>query len=421
VALPGDAEEVAARGREPWRLLAGFPALRHRNFRLYVLGQGTSFFGYWMQSVAQGWLVYRLSGSALALGVVAFAGHVPILCLASVAGVLADRMNRRHLLMVTQTLLGLLALGLGLLVVTDTATVPLVVVVAVAVGLVSAFDIPARQSFLVKMVGPEDLPSAIALNSSLFNGARVAGPALGGIVVHALGEGPCFLLNAATYLAVLLALASMDIPRDARSGRASALATGFLSGLRYVWRTRPLRNLLGLLGVVSGLGLQYNVLMPVLAREVFGVDARGFGALLTAAGVGALVSALHLASRRPSRVEHRRNLVLGLAAFALGVLGLGLTRRFEVALALQVLAGVGMIRYTATTNTLLQLLVDDRYRGRLMGLHTVMFLGTAPAGSLLLGALAHRFGAPAAVMVSGGVSLAAAGWLAVRLRRLARG
>ncbi len=400
-------------------LPADFPALRHRTFRLFVVGQGVSLIGFWMQSVAQGWLVYRLSGSALALGVVAFAGYLPILCLAPLAGVIADRLRRHRVLLVTQTLLMLIALTLAVLVATGAVTVGMVMVAAFATGLVSALDVPTRQSFFVEMVGPADLPSAIALNSSIFNGARVIGPAIAGSLVYAAGEAPCFFLNAASYVAVLFVLVRMRLPVLRPATRVHSEPTDFRSGLRYVWGTPSLRNLLLLLGIVSSLGLQYNVLMPVFAQRVFGAGARGYGLLLTAGGVGALCSALRLASGRPSRAQHRRNLLLGLGTFAGAVLGLGLCRRLEAALVLQGLAGYGMIRYTATTNTLLQVLVDDRYRGRVMGFHTVMFLGTVPAGSLLLGALAQRFGAPTAALVAGSVSLAAAAWLALRLRRLA--
>jgi predicted MFS family arabinose efflux permease len=268
------------------------------------------------------------------------------------------------------------------------------------------------------MVGGEDLPGAIAMNASIFNAARMVGPAIAGGIVGAVGEAPCFMLNAASYLAVLCALARMRLPPARPVPAEHARAGGFLSGWRYVRAEPTLRNLLLLLGVIGGLGLQYNVLMPVFARQVFAAGATGYGLLLAAGGVGAVSSALHLASRYHSRAEQRTNLLFGLAAFAVGVLGLAMSRRLGVALVLQALAGFGMIRYTATTNTLLQLLVDDRYRGRIMGFHTVMFLGTAPVGSLVLGALAERFGAPAAALVSGNVALLAAGWLAIRLRRL---
>ena len=314
--LPGTAAETLLEPGPVRRLFAGFPALRHRNFRLFVVGQGISLVGYWMQSVAQGWLVYRLEGRPLDLAKVAFAGYLPILCLAPFAGVVADRLPRRPVLLVTQSLLGLLALVLGVLVWSGAVTVPLVVLFAGGVGLVSALDVPTRQSFLVEMASPEDLPNAIALNSSIFNGARLVGPALAGALVAALGEAPCFLLNAASYVAVLVALARMRLPPSQRPRPAQALGAGFLSGLRYVWGAPALRNLLLLLGVVSGLGVQYNLLMPVFARTVLGTNAFGFGLLHTAGGVGAIAAALQLAARRYSRAQHRRHLLLGLATFA---------------------------------------------------------------------------------------------------------
>ncbi|HZP42670.1 MAG TPA: MFS transporter [Candidatus Binatia bacterium] len=405
-----------AEGRTPW-----FPALRHRNFRLFVVGQGLSLVGFWMQSVGQSWLVYRLSDSPLALGFVAFAGYLPILALSPVAGVFVDRTRRRPLLLVTQSLLLLLALGLGILVALRVATVGAIVAFAFGVGLVSSIDVPARQAFLVEMTGPADLPGAIALNSSIFNTARMVGPVMAGVVLGAVGEAACFFVNAASYVAVLWALLRMRLPADAPAPPAHALRAELRSGLEYVWRDRALRDLLLLLGVVGAFGLPYQVLMPVFARTVFAAGPRAYGLLLTAAGVGAVASSLLLASRTPSRDAHRGKLLDGLVLFALGVLGLAVTRSLALAVASQVVAGFGMIRYTTTTNTLLQLLAADDYRGRVMGLHTVMFLGTAPAGSLLLGGLAERFGAPTAALVSGAVSLAAAGSLAVgRRRRAAR-
>jgi MFS family permease len=400
-------------------VLPRFPVLRHRNFRLYVVGQGLSLVGFWMQSVAQGWLVYRLSGSAFALGVVAFAAYAPVLAVAPLAGVAADRVRRYHLVVLTQVLLMLIALALGLVVGSGQATVPLIVAAAAATGVVSAFDIPARQSFLVEMVGPEDLPGAIALNASIFNAARMVGPAVAGLLVAEVGEGPCFLLNAASYVAVLLALARMRLERPA-AAPASAPTTGFVAGVRYVRGQPVLRTLLLLLGVVGSLGFPWVILLPVFAGEVFHVGPRGYGLLLAAAGIGAVLSGLRLASRRYSRLEHRRNLLIGLTSLGCGVVGLALSRSVVVAMAAQALAGFGMIRYAATTNTLLQLVVEDRYRGRVMGLYTVMFLGTAPLGSLVLGAVAERAGAPAAAFLSGSVSLAAAAWLALRLRDVAR-
>ena len=408
--------EAPSRRRRPRR---EFPALRHRNFRLFVVGQGISLVGYWMQSVAQGWLVvHRLHGSALDLGMVAAAGYLP-LSLAPLAGVVADRLPRRRVLLVTQTLLMLLAAGLGLLVWTDLVSVRLVICFAACVGLVSALDVPTRQSFLVEMTTPEDLPNAIAFNSSIFNGARVVGPAVAGILLDLVGEAPCFFANAVSYVAVLIALASMRIARAERAPHAQPLGAGFVSGLRYVRGNPVLRNLLVLLGIVCGLGVQYNLLLPIFANSVFDAGARGYGLLLTAAGIGSMTSSLQLAARRYSRAEHRRHLLVGLVLFAVAVLGLAASPRLGIALGCQAFAGWGMVRYLATTNTLLQLVVDEPYRGRVMGLHTVMFLGTQPIGGLLLGALAQHFGARRAACFSGTISFAAAGWLAIRLRRAA--
>jgi MFS family permease len=400
-------------------VLPRFPVLRHRNFRLYVVGQGLSLVGFWMQSVAQSWLVYRLSSSAFALGVVAFFAYAPVLAVAPVAGVVADRVRRFNLVIVTQLLLLLIAAALGVVVATGNATVPIIVVAAAANGIVSAFDIPARQSFLVEMVGPEDLPGAIALNSSIFNAARMVGPAVAGFLVAEVGEAPCFLLNAASYVALLVALARMRLERPVGAPTA-APTTGFFDGIRYVRSQPVLRTLLLLLGVVGCLGFPWVVLLPVFAGQVFDVGPRGYGMLLAGAGIGAVLSGLRLASRRYSQREHRRNLLIGLTSLGCGVVGLSLSGSLVVALAAQALAGFGMIRYSATTNTLLQLVVEDRYRGRIMGLYTVMFLGTAPLGSLALGAIAERFGAPVAAFLSGSVSLAAGAWLALRLRDVAR-
>jgi predicted MFS family arabinose efflux permease len=364
--------------------------------------------------VAQGWLVYRLSGSELALGAVAFVGYLPVFLFSPVAGVVADRMDKRRLIYVTQTLAMLLAFVMGLLVVTDLATVPVVGVMAFLTGCVGAFDLPTRQSFMVELVGGEDLPGAIAFNASVFNTARVVGPAIAGMVVATAGEGPCFFLNAVSYLAALWALAGMRLAQRPRVGVASR-ATGLRSSLGYVRRRPVLAALLGTLGVVSTLALQSNVIMPSLAHRVFGRDAQGFGGLLTAYGVGAVITALRLASRTYSDVEYRRNLLLGLGAMALGHFAVAMSPRYELALAGQLVAGFGMLRYTATTNALVQLLVDDGHRGRVMGLHTVMFAGAAPFGALILGSIAREAGPQAALVVSGAGAVLAAMWLAVRL------
>lgn len=393
-----------------------FPALGHPDFRRYVLGQSVSLVGFWMQVVAQGWLVYRLSGSELALGAVSFAGYSPVLIFAPIAGVVADRVDKWRLIVFTQGLAMLLALALGVLAWLDLVTVPLVAALACALGTVGSFDLPTRQAFLVEMVGADDLPGAIAMNASIFNTARVVGPAVAGVLVATVGEAACFFLNAASYLAVLWALAGMRLGERRRAvtppGRRD-----LLSGLRYV-RSQPIQaSLLLALGLVSALGLQANVLMPSLARRAFGRGPTGYGLLLTAYGVGAVVSALRLASRRWTVAEHRRTLGRGLLLFGAGLLGVAASPSYQAAVAAQVVAGLGMLRFTATTNTLIQLLVDDAFRGRVMGLHTVMFMGMAPVGSLVLGAIAEPLGPRAALLLSAGAPLVAWAFLARRLGR----
>lgn len=392
-----------------------FPALRHRNFRRYVVGQAISLAGFWMQGVAQGWLVFRLSGSELALGVVAFVAYLPLLLLAPVAGVVADRVSKHRLIVATQTTAMVLAIVQGLVVATGVVTVPIIAALACLAGVVGAFDLPTRQSFIIEMVGTDDLPSAIALNASVFNTARVVGPALAGTIVAAAGEAPCFFLNGASYLAALWALLGMRF-EAVQARPAPERGAGIRSGLAYVRHRPVLTALLVTLGVVSALALQTNVLMPALAERAFGRGAQGYGLLLTAYGAGAVVTALRLASRTYTQAQQDRNLLLGLCLMASGLVVVAGSSRYEVALAGQCLAGFGMLRYTATTNTLVQILTDDAYRGRVMGLHTVMFAGTAPIGALLLGGLARTAGPQRTLVASGTGALLAAVWLAARLR-----
>jgi MFS family permease len=387
-----------------------FPALRHRNFRRYIVGQGVSLIGFWMQSVAVGWLVYRLSGSEFQLGLVSFIAYLPVLCLSPIAGAMADRVDKYRLILVTQTTLMFLALVLGTLSALHLATVPVVAVAAACMGMAGAFDLPARQSFLVDLVGPEDLPSAIALNATIFNAARVVGPAVAGMMVGQVGEAPCFFVNGLSYLAALWALLGMrQLP--VRPHGAVRTDRSLRSGIAYVRRQPMTRALLIALGFVSALSLQANVLMPALAKRSFGADAEGYGLLLTAYGAGAVLSAMVLARRRHSLAEQRHVMLVGLVVFGLGLLGVAFSPTFEMAVLCQLAAGLGMVRFTATTNASVQMVVDDAYRGRVMGLHTLMFAGVAPLGSLILGALATPYGPQPALVVSAAVPLLAALWL----------
>jgi len=401
-----------AEARTPRAPRQAFPALRHREFRRYAVGQGVSLVGFWMQNVAQGWLVYRLSGSELALGVVGFASYLPVLLCAPVAGTVADRVSRRWLILVTQGLAMLLALALGVLAATGQATVPRVAVLAALSGTVGAFDLPARQALLIELVGPEDLAGAIALNASIFNVARVVGPALAGMLVGSVGEAPCFFVNALSYGPLIAALSAMSAGRRPAGGGAPIAA--IRSGLAYLRREPMQRALLLALGIVAGVALQANVLMPALAERSFAVGAEAYGLLLTAYGGGAVVSALRLAAYRQTLGGQRVNLLQGLAVFGGGLALVALSPSYELAVAGQFIAGFGMVRYTATTNALVQTLVDDAYRGRIMGLHTVMFMGTAPFGTLLLGIVAAPAGPRPALVLASAVPVLMLFWLRSR-------
>ncbi len=393
-----------------------FRALRHRDYRLYWSGQLVSLIGTWMQSVAQGWLMHRLTSSAFMLGLLTFTQFVPVLMFSLWAGVIADRTDKRRMLMLTQSAALAQAVAIATAVSTGVVQPWMILVFAFAYGVFNAFDLPARQSFLVDLVGKEDLSNGIALNSAAFNTARIVGPAIAGILVASLGEAACFWINAVSYLVVLYCLARIGAkpPSGARSGSELTLR----EGLRYVLELRPLRNLLVLLGFVSGLGFQYMVLLPVYAREILGSGAHGYGLLVSAFGVGSLVAAV-LMTRRLSRWDLRRNLLIGLLVAAAGMLTLAWSRTLSLSMAGGFLSGFGLILYVATTNTLLQVTTDDRYRGRVMSFYTVMFVGSAPFGALLCGSIAQRWGAPWATSFSALVLFAGAFWVAYRLRVIA--
>ncbi|HYM81334.1 MAG TPA: MFS transporter [Candidatus Limnocylindria bacterium] len=395
-----------------------FRALQHRNFRLFWLGQLVSLVGTWMQTVAQGWLMHRLTDSALMLGLLGFAQFLPVMLFSLWAGVIADRMDKRRLIVVTQMLALLQAVVLAVLVSTATVQPWMVLVLAFAFGTISAFDLPARQSFLIEMVGKEDLSNAIALNSAAFNSARVLGPAVAGVVVAVAGEGPCFWINAASYVAVLAMLARLDTKPLIVEGAGKDALHYLTDGVRYALSVHPIRNLLLLLGVTAGLGFQYMVLLPVYAREILAAGPGGYGMMVSAFGLGSLFSAV-IMTRSLDRWGLRRNLLVGLSLAGAGMLGFAWSRVLPVTLVMGFFAGFGLILYVATTNTLLQLTTDDRFRGRIMSLYTFMFIGTAPLGALASGVIAQRFSAPIATTFCAAVLLAGAVWVAYRLRVLA--
>ena len=392
-------------------------ALRHRNFRMFWLGQLVSLVGTWMRSVAQGWLMHRLTDSAWMLGLLGFAQFLPVMLFTLWAGVVADRVDKRRLILATQTLALVQALAFALVVSTGVVQPWMVVVLALAFGTINAFDLPARQSFLVEMVGKDDLSNAIALNSAAFNSARVVGPAVAGALVATVGEAPCFWINAVSYLFVIATLLRLDLPARAMEGASGALSR-LGEGVRYAARLGPIRNLLLLLGVTAGLGFQYMLLLPVYARDLLHAGPQGYGLLVTAFGLGSLLSAV-LMTRRQDRWALRRNLLVGLLVSGAGLAVFAWSRTLPLSLAMGMLAGFGLILYVASTNTLLQLTTEDRFRGRVMSLYTLMFIGTAPLGALLSGWVAQHWGAPVATTVSAVILIGGAGWVAWRLRVLA--
>jgi MFS family permease len=392
-----------------------FRALRHRNFRLFWSGQLVSVVGTWMQSLAQGWLMHRLTGSAWMLGVLGFAQFVPVTALSLWAGVIADHVDKRRMIIITQSLAALQALTLAAIVSAGIVQPWMVLALAFVFGSINAFDLPARQSFLVEMVGKEDLPNAIALNSAAFNTARVLGPALAGVLLAVAGEAACFWINAASYLVVIAMLLRMDLPRRARE---AVMRGSLLEGVGYVLATPPIRNLLSLLGIMAGLGFQYMTLLPVYARTILNAGPRAFGLMVSAFGLGSLVSAIVL-TRRHDRWRLRRNLLLALGTASAGMGAFAWSRWLPLTLAMGFASGFGLILYVATTNVLLQLSVQDRFRGRVMSLYTFMFVGTAPAGSLLAGWIAQRFGAPVATSLCALVLAGGALSVSYRLRVLA--
>ena len=367
-----------------------------------------------MQSMAQLWLVYKLTGSAVSLGLVGFSGQIPVFLFSSIGGAVADRTNRHRILVATQTASMLLAFVLAALTLTHQVQVGHIYLLAALLGLVNAFDVPARQAFVVEMVGKEDLVNAIALNSSVFNSARIIGPAIGGVLVAAIGEGWCFLANALSYLAVILGLLLMKMERRKEVFRSGSALSSIVEGFGYVWKTGPIRALLVLLGLVSLLGLPYLVLMPIFAAQILHGGAKGLGTLMGASGVGSLIAALILAARRGVR-GLGRVVAFSTAGFGVCLILFSWSRSFWLSAALLVPVGFFMITEMAASNTLIQTLVSDKLRGRVMAVYSMMLLGMAPFGALVAGTLAHHLGAPTTVTLGGSVCILAGAVFAWRL------
>ena len=383
-------------------------ALRHRNYRLFFGGQFISLTGTWMQLVAEAWLVYRLTGSSTLLGVAAFCSQIPIFVLSPIGGAAADRLNRHRIIVATQLASMVLPLVLAALTLSGHVRVWQVLVLATLLGVVNAFDIPARQSFIVDMVGREDLLNAIALNSAMVNGARVLGPSVAGLLVAAVGEGWCFLLNGLSYVGVVAGLLMMNrtAADDARRPHAGSAAGDIVDGFRFVLTTAPVRAVLLLVGIVSFAGMPYTVLMPVFADSILHGGALGLGLLMAISGLGAFGGALALAARREVRGLGRW-VAVSAVTFGATLIVFSLSRAFWLSAAILIPVGAAMIVQLAASNTLLQAMVPDELRGRVMALYSMMFMGMAPFGALAAGALAERLGAPHTVMAGGALSIVA--------------
>ncbi|HKD02032.1 MAG TPA: MFS transporter [Terriglobales bacterium] len=395
-------------------------ALHYRNYRLFFSGQSVSLIGTWMTKVAASWLVYRLSHSAFLLGVVGFAGQIPTFLLGPFAGVWVDRWSRHRTLIITQILSMLQSFALAWLALAGTITIADIVWLSLAQGIINAFDMPARQSFVVEMVeSREDLGNAIALNSSMVNAARLLGPSIAGVIIAAAGEGYCFLIDGISYMAVIASLLLMRIAPAPRSRRQKSLRHELREGWIYAAHSLPIRSLLLLLALVSLVGMPYTVLMPIFAAQVLRGGAHTLGFLMGASGVGALGGAVILAARR-SILGLGRMVPAAAATFGAGLIAFGFSRNLWLSLALMPLVGGAMMIQMAASNTILQTIVEDDKRGRVMSLYSMAFLGMAPFGSLLAGELAARFGAPRTVMMTGSLCVLGSAWFAVRLPEIRR-
>lgn len=402
--------------------MAGFShtwrALRHRNFRLYFFGQSISVMGTWMTRLAISWLVYHMTHSALLLGIVSFSGQIVSFLLGPLAGVWVERLDRRKLLLWTQAAAALQSLALAALTLAHVLTLWQIIALSALQGLINAFDTPGRQSFLVQMVEDRnDLSNAIAINSSIANGARLVGPAIAGLVIGAFGEGWCFLLDGVSYLAVIASLFAMQIKQPDRRPQSNSMLEEMREGWNYVRTSEALRSILLLFALVSLMGYPYAVLLPLFAGQVLHGGPATLGWLTGASGIGALISALSLAVRK-TVIGLTRMLQIAAGMLGVALILFGLSHTLWVSLLLMVFVGFGMMQSASASNTIVQSLVTDDKRARVMSYYTMAFFGAAPFGSLLAGIVAHRIGAPHTVIVTGACCVAGALWLTLRLPKL---
>ena len=377
-----------------------FRALKHRNFQLFMIGQLISLIGTWMQNTGQQWLVYRLTGSAALLGVFGFASQFPMLCLAWMGGYVGDRYNRHRGVVVTQSFSMILAFVLAFLTLTHLIKTWHLILIAFFVGIVNAFDVPIRQAFFVHMVGKDDLPNAIALNSSIFNGARVIGPAIAGFTIVLVGEGWCFFLNALSFVAVIIALLMMRIPRAESRSTGESPVRSFIEGFLFAMNDIPIRSALFLLTVLALFGLQYSVFLPIYASDILHGGARTLGLLMSSAGVGAVLGALQFAAR----TEYKglaRWIASTCTACAIGLLVFSFATSFWLCATVLFVVGFAATSQMAATNTIIQQRVPDELRSRLMAVYATMFMGVMPLGALIAGVVAKHIGAPHTMLIFG--------------------
>jgi MFS family permease len=390
-------------------------ALKHRNFRLFFGGQTISLIGTWMTRVATSWLVYKLTGSALLLGTVSFAGQIPTFLFAPFAGVWVDRLDRRQVLVWTQTLSMVQSLLLAGLTLSHTITIPWLLALSAMQGIINAFDMPARQAFMVQMVEDRrDLSNAIAINSSMVNAARLIGPSLAGMLIAVTSEGWCFLIDGVSYIAVIVSLLLMRLNIPAVKRKTTSTLTELKAGWTYVSEFVPVRTILLLFAAISLMGMPFVVLMPIFAAQVLHGGPHTLGFLMGAMGVGALISALSLAARKSVKGLVKM-IPIAASVFGLGLIGFGLSKNFWLSMLAVLIAGMGMMQGMAGSNTIIQTIVSEDKRGRVMSYYAMAFVGMAPFGSLLAGTMAHWIGAPGTVVLNGSLVLLGAGWFWTQL------
>jgi len=412
-------EAVALSGNpEPGMGARLLRALRHRNYRLYFIGQGVSLIGTWLTQVATSWLVYRLTGSTVLLGVVAFAGQIPLFVLSPFMGVLVDRWNRHRILIVTQTIAMLQSFALAYLALRKIITLHHIIALNAIQGVVNSLDMPARQAFLIEIVESRaDLPNAIALNSSMVNGARLIGPSIAGVLIAAVGEGMCFLIDGFSYIAVVVALLAMKVRRTQREEVSAGALSEMWSGVKYAFGFAPIRSILLLAAGVSLTAVSYSILMPVFATQILHGGPRLLGFLMAMSGVGALAGALFPAARR-TVVGLGRIIVIAGIVFGGALIVFAFSKLLWISMLAMVLMGFSMITFFASSNTVLQTVVDDRMRGRVMSYFGMAFMGMMPFGSLLSGWLAVRVGPEWTVAICGLSAALACGVFAMKLPTL---